>query len=209
MSNFIDLTGQKFGRLTVINRVANSKSGKTMWFCNCICGNSCIVYSGNLRGGQTKSCGCIHKEKFNHTIHGKRHSKLYLKWQNIKKRCLNPNAANYKNYGGRENNPVTVYSEWANSFKAFYDWSINNGYKDGLSIDRIDNNKGYSPQNCRWVTLKEQANNKTTNKMIDYKEKTQSLSNWANELEMDYSLLYLRLKRGWPIEKAFSTPKNK
>lgn len=211
MSNLVDLTGQSFGRLTVVGRAANSKNGKAMWFCNCTCGNSCIAYAGNLRNGQTKSCGCLHKEKFNNTVHGKRHSKLYLKWQNMKKRCYNAKADRYKNYGGKANNPITVCPEWANSFKAFYDWAISNGYKDGLSIDRIDNDKGYCPENCRWVTFLEQANNKTTNKMICYKGKTQSLSRWSRELKMNYSMLYLRLKKGWPVEKAFSTPnlKNK
>lgn len=161
MGKFIDLTGQRFGRLEVIAQADNNEAGLTCWVCKCDCGNTKIICGKSLRKGHSKSCGCWKKELLTevkpaktHGLYGTRLSRI---WRNMKNRCYNPNDPNYKFYGSRG---ITVCAEWLNDFQAFYDWAISHGYRDDLSIDRIDNDKGYSPDNCRWVTMKVQATNR-------------------------------------------------
>lgn len=127
-------------------------------------------------------------------------------FHSMKQRCCNSNNKNYKNYGGRG---ISICNEWLNSPKMFYEWARKNGYAEGLSIDRIDNNKGYSPENCRWTTAKQQANNKRDNRLITYKGRTQTLALWCDELKLDYDVVEHRLSRNnWIAEKAFETKKN-
>lgn len=158
----IDLTGQQFGKLTVLYRDAGHSSKHTYWRCACECGNEATVDGYKLKHGTTKSCGCWKSEleKIAHTTHGMTGSRLHTTWFNIKKRCRNPNCPDYAYYGGRG---IDICDEWANSFETFMEWSINNGYNDTLTIDRIDNNKGYTPDNCRWTTPAEQSVNKRNN----------------------------------------------
>lgn len=206
MGKLIDMTGQKYNRLTVIERAENTADNHTAWLCKCDCGNMCIVMGKSLRLGHTKSCGCYNKEmriKLN-TKHGKRYTRLYGIWLNMKNRCNNPKDTYYSCYGGRG---INVCEEWSNDFMSFYNWSMDNGYADNLLIDRINVNKGYRPDNCRWTTLKEQANNKTNNHYITYAGKTQSMMKWAETLGIKYSTLRARINSyKWNIEKAFTTP---
>lgn len=128
--------------------------------------------------------------------------RLYNIWCGIKKRCNTKSAKDYKHYGARG---ITVCEEWGNSYKSFYDWATKNGYTDELTIDRIDNNKGYSPDNCRWATYKEQENNRRYNKSITYKGKTQNVKQWAEELGINYKTLWNRLfMYKWDTERAFN-----
>lgn len=199
-----ELSGQRFGRLTVIEEAGRNKNQNVIWSCRCDCGNITTALTSSLISGNTRSCGCLHKETFSAKKHGKRNTRLYRIWYHMRERCNNKNAAHYSDYGGRG---ITVCKDWDSGFQPFYEWATSNGYKDGLTIDRVDNNKGYSPDNCRWATYNEQARNKRNNLNITYNGKTQTLKEWANELGIRYTTLWQRLyKRGLSIEKAFKTP---
>lgn len=202
---FVDLTGQQFGRLTAMSRAEDSKGGKTRWLCKCQCGNECVVHASSLRSGNTKSCGCLRNEKSHEraTTHGMSKSPLFGVWWAMISRCENENNASYKNYGGRG---ISVCDEWHDS-STFFEWALDNGYKRGLSIERVDVNKGYEPNNCKWITKEEQARNKTNNLMIEIGETTKCLAQWCEEYGIEYSTAYQRIKKlGWESEKALTTP---
>ena len=162
MGKCIDITGQQFGYLSVIERVGSDKSKRATWRCRCKCGNDGV----RLRNGTVQSCGCLQIERVIAAVqtHGKRRTRIYRIWCAIKSRCNNPKTINYKYYGGRG---IHVCKEWIYDFEAFYDWAMSHGYEDDLSIDRIDNDKGYSPDNCRWVTMKEQIINRRPRKRTE------------------------------------------
>lgn len=195
----VDLTGQRFGKLIVIE--LNGRSNDNIyWLCQCDCGQIKSVFAGSLMKGTSKSCGCLKKEL--KTIHGYCKSKLYKKWESMKQRVNNPNNIRYKNYGSRG---IRIYNEWQ-EFIPFRDWALESGYTDNLTLDRIDVNGNYCPTNCRWITNKEQQNNKTNNINIVYNNKTQTLKQWSEELGMRYSMLLWRIHNNWSIDKAFTTP---
>ena len=165
MSALKDLTGQRFGRLVVVERAENNMHRKKCWKCRCDCGSEHVIEESSLRSGATKSCGCIRVESLinRSTVHGKAKSRLYNVWKDMKRRCTNPNDCAYKRYGGRG---INICNEWLHEFQAFYDWAMANGYdenapKGQCTIDRIDNDKGYSPDNCRWVDMKTQRHNRS------------------------------------------------
>lgn len=166
-TNFIDLTGVKFGHLTVIKRtedkVLSSGVSKPMWLCQCDCGAQKAILGESLRNGTTKSCGCHRGDALiiYSTKHGARHERIYNIYCGIKKRCYNKNAPNFKNYGGRG---INICDEWRNDFLSFYNWSMQNGYADDLTIDRINNDGNYEPSNCQWITKSEN----TRKRNIDY-----------------------------------------
>ena len=171
MPNFIDLTGQRFSAVVVLERAENSKRNEVMWRCRCDCGKEFITRARSLRSGEVTSCGCLGKEhavaamKKANTKHGasphRGYAKLYNTWLRMKGRCSRPTATSYKYYGGRG---ISVCEEWEKDFVAFRDWALANGYQEGLSIDRIDVNGNYCPENCRWITMSEQQRNKRNTK---------------------------------------------
>lgn len=193
-----DLTGMKINMLTVIERVY--VNGKPMWRCICECGKELNVRHSHLTGGQ-KSCGC-HSTKLlvdRNRRHGKRSSRLYHIWDNMKMRCSNPNHKAYKDYGGRG---IKVCEEWYEDFETFYKWSISTGYDENAdfmkcTLDRIDTNGNYEPNNCRWVTMKEQCNNRRNNVFLEYKDKKHTVSEWAEIIGVNSTTLYHRIKKGW------------
>lgn len=205
-NNFIDLTGQKYGRLTVIERAENTQNGNACWLCQCDCmgPNSLVIVRANdLKNGKTKSCGCL---RDGHPKHGGCGTHLYNSYCNMMDRCYNENAIGYHNYGGRG---IEVCDEWNNNFSAFREWAYQNNYDEnaGLTIDRIDVNGNYCPENCRFATKKEQANNRRTNIMITYFDETHSLKEWCEILNLPYMLIQNRYTRcGWDFWTAISTP---
>lgn len=161
MSAYKDIAGQRFGRLVAIKHVKDSPEHKGGgWICKCDCGNTCFSRTSNLTHGNMISCGCYNKEKSKENKRARKHgmskTRIYITWRNMRVRCSNPNDREYKNYGGRG---ITVCPEWRDSFEVFRDWAMQNGYRDDLTIDRIDVNKGYGPDNCRFITREK--NNKT------------------------------------------------
>ena len=199
---FKDLTNQKFGKLLVL-KFSHKDKNQTVWECLCECGNITYVKSVNLKNNRTKSCGCLKKElMINRNVkHNQTSSKLYMIWKTMKQRCYNPKNKSYKNYGGRE---ISICDEWINDFNSFYNWSIENNYKEGLSIDRIDNNGNYEPSNCRWTTRKTQSNNTRTNRYITINEQTKTLAEWCEVYNMKYQTVHSRLKKGYNILDALT-----
>ena len=204
--NFKDLTGQTLGNFKVIKRLDNDKQGHAQWLCTCmLCGNEVVQKTANLTKNRVYSCGCqtnkIISEK--NGKHHLRHTRIYNIWAKMRGRCQRPSDKLYNYYGGRG---IKVCDEWDKDFKVFYDWSMANGYTDELTIDRIDVNGNYEPDNCRWVTMAVQCNNKRSNIQITYKGKTQNLSQWCKELNLPMKLVHSRLRyAGWSVERAFET----
>ena len=197
----IDITGRYFGRLQAI-RKAFTKSKVQYWECRCICGNITYVRKGHLTSGRTKSCGCLLKENNTGYKHGLGKNKILSVFQGMLNRCYNKNEKAYKNYGRRG---ITICKEWLEDRTKFYYWALNNGYKEGLTIERINNEKGYSPDNCMWATYKQQARNTRRNHLINYKGIEQCLTAWCEQLDLSYKLTEDRLRNGWTVERAFNT----
>ena len=167
----------------------------------CTCGNTIEADKGHVKANRTRSCGCLIREG-NHRTHGLTHHPLFTRWQHIIERCCNENNKLYKYYGARK---IDICKEWRNNFKKFYDWCMENGYKHELQIDRIDNNKGYYPENCRFVTAKINSRNSRKNRFITFNGETKCLSEWAEYISIESSTLWARLNRGWSIKKSLTT----
>lgn len=160
-----DLTGQRFGKLVVLERAGSNKDGRATWLCRCDCGNIDVKTGKLLLNGHCRSCGCgEYENRVNNMVsHRMSNTRLYNIWCAMKQRCYYSKHKDYHNYGAR---CIAVCDEWRNDFVAFYNWAIANGYSDDLSIDRIDNDKGYSPDNCRWATAREQRLNQRPRKPV-------------------------------------------
>ena len=212
MVNTKDLTGMKFGRLTVEKRLDDRiyKNGKAypLWLCRCDCGNTKAVIGGNLTRGLTKSCGCLQKEKASNAKykHGDTDSRLYNVWSAIKRRCFNSSVPEYHRYGGRG---ITMCEEWFD-YNTFRNWAYNSGYKSDAprgecTIDRIDNDGNYCPENCRWVSQQEQMNNVSYNHYIACNGETHTVAEWSRIRGIPYAILLQRLNRyKMSAEKALS-----
>jgi hypothetical protein len=188
-----NLIGKRFGRLTVIDFDHSDTHRNSYWLCECDCGNKSIVTRGGLTSGNTTSCGCYNKDRVREstTTHGLSRSPLYKAWRDMRSRCENTNATHYHRYGGRG---IEVCDEWKN-FENFRDWAEVSGYDSKLTIDRINNNGSYSPDNCRWADRHAQGNNRSTNHIIEYNGQAHNIMEWTKILGVNYSTLWGRLKR--------------
>lgn len=215
MGKMIDISGGVYGRWKVIEFSGMNKSGGSTWLCECECGVRRCVDGRSLRSGASKSCGCLGAE---HRIaaavaavtkhHGKS-ERLYNVWSGMKDRCNNPKNKFYDRYGGRG---ITICDEWASDYTAFRDWAFANGYdptlqKGKCTLDRLDNNKGYCPENCAWRTSKQQCNNRSNNHVIEYNGIKHTLSEWAEITGLRKDTLRRRIEvYGWDLTKAITTP---
>ncbi|MCK4522106.1 MAG: hypothetical protein KAU20_06015 [Nanoarchaeota archaeon] len=191
--------GTRFERLTVVSKEGRDKWGNYLYSCKCDCGNIRTITGFSLDSGNTKSCGCLKIDRM--TTHDSSFTREYRSYTALKSRCLNPDDEKYSHYGGRG---IKVCRRWRKDFLNFY--------KDmgrrpaGLSIDRIDNNKGYSKRNCRWATPQIQARNRRDNKMIEYGKQTCCLAEWSEKLEINYTTLWARIYcYHWDIDRAFNS----
>lgn len=200
-----DISGKRFGRLTAIKYIGKSKGKQTLWECKCDCGNIAIVHHQNLKSGHTSSCGCYNSEVASEREkeHGQSGTRLYNIWHDMIYRCYNGNHRSYKDYGGKG---IIVCNEWKDDFEAFRNWAIENGYKENLSIDRIDSDKNYCPENCRWATDIQQANNTSRNLIFTVDGCTDTLANLCRKYNIPYTLAHSRIYRNWDIKKALTEP---
>lgn len=204
-------TGLQFNHLTVISEpvIRTNHNFKTARYvsCRCVCGNVKEIRVDYLIHNNVKSCGCL-KHKSYTTTHGESGSRLYGVWSNMKDRCYNPNNGYYALYGGRG---IKLCPEWEHNYSAFRDWALANGYQDDAghyqcTIDRIDNNGDYCPENCRWVGMVRQCNNRSSCRYVTRNGRTLSLKQWCQELNMAYKSVHTRIRHGWDVEVALTTP---
>ena len=201
----INIKGERFGRLVAVEFVRKTAARKSCWSCRCDCGKTAYVPVTDLTSGKTKSCGCLKKEVVSKRFikHGDTGSRLYGIWQGMKGRCYNKKRETYKYYGGKG---VAVCDEWLNDYDSFKEWSLKNGYSEELTIDRIDYNGNYEPENCRWVTKEAQAANTSKNYRITINNSTRHLSEWCKIFCVRYDIVYGRLRSGWSEVEALTTP---
>lgn len=207
----IDLTGEKFGRWTVLSFSHKEIISKThvyyFWNCRCECGTEKTILANTLRSGKSKNCGCLAKE-LSHKArkHGMSNTRLFSIWHSMIERCENPNTKGYRLYGARG---ISVCKEWHDS-TTFFQWALSNGYADHLTIDRKDSNGNYEPTNCRWVDTKTQANNTSRNHYLTINGETKTVAQWGETNHIPYKLIYKRVNDlGWTFEKSVTTPVRK
>lgn len=200
MPHFKDLTGQQFGQFTVINvsrKVQSGKRERYYWNCKCECGNFKEVRTDCLTSGTVQSCGCLKKaqDRINLTKfhrHKLSNTNLWHVYYSMRRRCYHPDDSHYSNYGGRG---IAICDEWKDSFDNFIKWAFNNGYEEGLQIDRIDNNGNYEPHNCRWVSLKSNCRNRGSNVLVEYQGQWITIAELAEILNKPYRTVYHKYRR--------------
>lgn len=197
MTRFKDMTNLRFGRLTVLECVGRDNNGNALWRCKCDCGKENIVDGCRLRKGNTKSCGCynVYRTKICNSTHRKSKTRLYAIWGGIKARCSNPKCEAFKKYGGRG---IKFCKDWV-FYENFEKWALNNGYSSNLTIDRIDNNGNYEPDNCRWVTMKKQCNNRRSNRYVEYNGKIFTIAEICDILNLPYQYVIYRINKNLSI----------
>lgn len=202
MPNKIEIEGKKFGRLLAIKEIkSGSRKKKAIWLCKCDCGKETEVSKSQLLSGRTKSCGCLRKESTSkmRKRHGLSKSRLYNIWLRMKQCCYNKSSHKFKIYGGRG---IKICEEWKNSFENFYKWSIPSGYKQNLTIDRIDVNGNYFPENCRWILSNEQNWNRRNTVYITINNEKMNLKQAEEKFGINHKKIYDRLQKGWCPERA-------
>lgn len=204
MAKIIDLTGQKIGRLTVVERGPNTGQGRAQWLCRCACGSEKLVKAENLSGGHTKSCGCLGNEQRRMNANSRsltpkerKLSPTKRTWEAMIRRCTDPKMPNFHKYGGRG---ITVCDRWRHSFS---DFIADMGEKpDGMSLDRVDNQGHYTAENCRWATPEEQSNNRRGNRFITHEGRTLTVAQWSRETGIKHCTILQRLKKGWEVSRV-------
>ena len=194
--------GKKQGSIIVLSHFKKGKYNTNYFRCQCDCGRISEIATSHFFNDNQTTCGRFHKKYENSKIG----EKLYNTWNRMIHRCYDPKNHKYYRYGARGN---SVCDEWKNDYDTFYKWAMNNGYKEGLSIHRINNDANYEPSNCRWATRKQQQRNMSLNRIIEYKGENKCLSEWCEELNLYYPTIIGRLHKGWSEEKALSTPTNR
>lgn len=211
MGKFIDLTGQRFGRLSVVKRTGCFNDGQVAWQCVCDCGKAITVRSRDLRTGHTRSCGCLQQDVCRETIiefhkqmgyDGHTQRPVFQVWKDMIRRCYDIENESYKNYGGRG---IRVCSEWHDP-RSFEQWALDNGFHKGLQLDRKDNEGDYQPNNCRFVSRIENCNNKRTNRRVELDGQEKTLAQWARYYGISYAVVRTRIFRGWTIRDALTKP---
>lgn len=205
MSVKIDLTEKRFGSLTVLRLEIDVPGRKKKWLCKCDCGNEVVVSGGNLQSGHTQHCKLCGRKVQSEKVktHGKSRTKLYYVWQGMINRCERESHKSYSDYGAKG---ISVCEEWHNP-EVFFEWAINNGYKEGLEIDRIETTGNYCPRNCRWISRAINANNKSNNKLIVHNGEEKTLAEWARYYNVNYKNLSRNLKKGYSLEDAVQREK--
>jgi len=198
----IDLTGQRFERLKVIKRIENNKHGQAMWLCKCDCGNEVKTTTAHLRKGHVKSCGCYshdltRKRNKDNARHGVSRTRLYREWAMMKQRCYKKEHKSFADYGGRG---ITVCDEWLVPDN-FFEWALSNGYAENLTIDRIDVNGNYCPENCRFITMKEQIRNRRNTVTVEYNGENVTLAELAKISGVPYATIHWRFKDGKTVDE--------
>ena len=215
MEKVRNLEGQRFGKLVAVECVGRDRHKNALWLCRCDCGREKVVVSRSLVSGNSKSCGCLETGRFMNGVgrimHGGSGERLYRVWGGMRNRCYDKNRPDYPNYGGRG---IRVCDEWLHDYSAFRDWAYANGYDPSLSgkecsIDRIDVDGDYCPENCRWVSMKVQTFNKRNTHRIEYRGKMITLTEASELCGIIPNTISERIKRGWPVEKAIETPARK
>lgn len=203
MSICVDLTGMRFGKLIVVKKLKINPHREMEWLCLCDCGNEYVSTSNRLTTGKTTCCHSCAMKKISDTNkkHGCEPRKLWNMFQNMKTRCYNKKYFLYHRYGGRG---ITVCDEWKNDFIAFRKWAFDTGWDESLTLDRIDNDKGYCPENCKWSSVREQANNRSTNVYLEHNGQKDTLANWSRRLNIPYHVLQARLYKGLPDDQILS-----
>jgi len=197
-NGFNDLTGNKYGRLTVVGLSARKSGRKSYWVCECECGKQHLGRSDSLKSGYLQSCGCLKKEQDRENLtknhrHKESHTHLHNTWLGMKARVSNPNNKSYSRYGGRG---IMMCDDWFNSYESFRNWAKQNGYEESLTIERINVDGDYEPSNCTWIPFNDQANNRRTTIWVEWQGKRQNITQWAKELDFNRVTLYDRYHRG-------------
>lgn len=200
MGRYIDLTGEQFGRLRVLGREGMNKHHQLTWMCECECGNRKVALGMLLRNGDVQSCGCLHKDAMSETFktHGKSGTPIYAIWRSMMQRCFDKGSQAYHRYGGRG---ISVCERWQ-SFENFY---ADMGERpDGTSLERLDNDGDYNPENVIWADAKAQANNRRSNVVIEYNGEKKTMQQWADQLGVKIGTLWMRFNRGWSVDRAMT-----
>lgn len=204
------IIGDKFARLTILSFEDRNRQYDSLWKVRCDCGNEFIVRGGVLKNGHTQSCGCLQREQTSksRTTHGLsrnpltgKRDKLYRVFAGMKERCYNPHHDMFRYYGG---SGVSICEAWLNDYSAFHQWAITNGYKEGLTIERVNTFGNYEPSNCKWIPMSEQSKNRRNNRILTFNGQTKKVIEWAEITSLPGTLIIQRIKRGWSIEKSLT-----